>query len=78
MFRVNQMISIRRPKQCQKFSRDTFMYMLNCHLLDGDLYRALSLPKFLDLPTDFSINICTTILLVKKLPMKSPTKSLRW
>jgi hypothetical protein len=53
MFCVNQMISIIRRKLCQKFSRDTFMYMrlspplilffvcIYCHILDGDLYRAL-------------------------------------
>ena len=33
-------------------------------------------PKSLDLLTEFSVDICTIILLVKKLPMKSPTESL--
>jgi hypothetical protein len=36
-----------------------------------------ALPKSLDLTTEFSVGICTTIPSVKKLPTKSSTVSLR-
>ena len=37
----------------------------------------LTLPQFLYLPMEFSVGICTIILLVINLPMKSLTKMLR-
>jgi len=38
--------------------------------------KCITLPQSLDLPTEFSVGNCTTIPLVKKLPTKSPMKSL--